>query len=417
MFKNYFKIAWKVLLRRKVFSFISLFGIAITLATLLILSTMVDNYLYPHGPEKTNQNFLSISKLVLVSENRRGTNNSDPGFKFIKDNVQRLKSPEKISTFSMPIDAASYVEGDKLTSYLRRTDADYWDILDFELVEGRFFTQQEFSAGEMLIVINETTREEFFNSESALDKKLIVNEQSFRVIGVVKDVAIYEEIAFSDMWVPYTTSPSTSYQNNMMSGWGAILYHSNTKMLKEMQSEYVHLLKNDFVTPDPKRYHFAYSGAVTPFEKLARRFYLNNQKSYENGSSKLISMISIFVICFMLLPSINLINLNISRILERSSEIGVRKAFGASSKQLVLQFTIENILITALGGIIGILLSWFILYQVQVSQVIPGGDFKFSLHTLLYGFGMVFIFALISGTYPAYKMSKLHPVAALKGGA
>ena len=113
MFKNYIIIAWKVLLRRKVFSFISLFGIAITLATLLVLSTMVDNTLYPHGPEKTNQNFLSISKLVLVSEDRHGTNSSDPGFKFIKDNVHRLKAPENISTFSKTIEAASYVAGDK----------------------------------------------------------------------------------------------------------------------------------------------------------------------------------------------------------------------------------------------------------------------------------------------------------------
>ena len=99
MFKNYLKIAWKVLLRRKVFSFISLFGISLTLATLLIVSTMVDNTLYPHGPEKTNQNFLSINKLVLVTENRSGTNSSDPGFKFLKDNVNRLNAPENISIF------------------------------------------------------------------------------------------------------------------------------------------------------------------------------------------------------------------------------------------------------------------------------------------------------------------------------
>jgi len=119
----------------------------------------------------------------------------------------------------------------------------------------------------------------------------------------------------------------------------------------------------------------------------------------------------------MLLPSINLINLNISRILERSSEIGVRKAFGASHKQLIVQFVVENILLTAVGGLIGFVISWFVLWQVEINQLIPGADFRFSLHSYIYGFGMIFLFGLISGTYPAYKMSKLHPVTALKGGA
>ena len=81
------------------------------------------------------------------------------------------------------------------------------------------------------------------------------------------------------------------------------------------------------------------------------------------------------------------------------------------------KFIIENILITAIGGLIGLLLSWFILVQIELNDLIPGVEFNFSLNTYLYGFSMILIFGLISGTYPAYKMSKLHPVDALKGGA
>ena len=415
MFKNYILTAWKVLLRRKVFTFISLFGISITLAILLILSTALDNFLYPSGPEKTNQNFLSINRLTVISKDEQRNWSSRPGYQFLADNVRRLQAPEKISFFTGFNKGTSFLSGEKLTNVLRKTDADYWQILDFDFVVGRTYTEEEFNSGAMVTVLSETTSREFFGKQNPLNKKIVVNNQSFTVIGVVKDVSFLENIAYSDIWVPYTTAPSTSYKKGLTSGWGALLYHSNDAMLKEMQSEYINLLKEDFVSPDPENYHTAISGADTPLENLARNII--NSKTYKSDADKLVLLFILFAIAFMLLPSINLINLNISRIMERSSEIGVRKAFGASSKQLVLQFIIENILITAIGGLIGLLLSWFILVQIELSDLIPGVEFTFSLNTYLYGFSMILIFGLISGTYPAYKMSKLHPVDALKGGA
>jgi len=415
MFKNYLMTAWKVLLRRKVFSFISLFGISITLAILLILSTVLDNFLYPSGPEKTNKNFLSINRLTITSQDKQRTWSSKPGYQFLNENVSRLKSPEKVSFFTEFNDGASFVQGEKITNKLRRTDSVYWQILDFNLIQGRVYTTEEFNTGKMVAVISQTTSKEIFGSQNPINQSFTVNNQSFQVIGVVEDVSFFESIAYSDIWVPYTTSPSTSYKIGLTSGWSALLYHSNKQMLPEMQSEYINLLQEDFISPDPKTYHTAIGGADTPLENLARNMI--NAENYQAESNKLISLLIFLVVVFMLLPSINLINLNISRIMERSSEIGVRKAFGASSNQLVLQFIVENILITALGGGIALFLSWLVLWQVEVSQLIPAAQFSFSVNTFIYGFSMVLTFALISGTYPAYKMSKLHPVNALKGGA
>jgi len=415
MFKNYLMTAWKVLLRRKVFSFISLFGISITLAILLILSTMLDNFLHPSGPEKTNNNFLSVNHLTITSEDRQSSWSSKPGYQFLAENVSRLKSPEKMSFFTEYNEGASFVQGEKITNQLRRTDAQYWEILDFDVVQGRVYTNEEFATGKMVAVINQRTSKEIFGSQNPINKNFIVNNQSFQVIGVVTDVSFFETIAYSDIWVPYTTSPSTSYKVGLTDGWSAMLYHSNNKMLSEIQSEYINLLQEGFISPDPKNYNTAIGGADTPLESLARKMF--NSDNYQADANKLISLIIFLVVTFMLLPSINLINLNISRIMERSSEIGVRKAFGASSNQLVLQFVVENIVITTLGGIIGLLLSWMVLWQVEISQLIPSAHFNFSFNTFIYGFGMILTFALISGTYPAYKMSKLHPVNALKGGA
>ena len=415
MYKNYLMTAWKVLTRRKFFTFISLFGISITLAVLLVVSTVFDNYLFPKGPESQNDKFLYIESLSMTSKDGNSNWRSRPGYKFLETNVVDMKTPEIISIFSSFSSTASYVDGQKITSELRRTDANYWKVLNFDFVAGRQFDQQELTDGAMVAVINEKTRDNFFSNKEAVGETLIFNEQSFKVIGVVKDVSIMEMQAYADVWVPYTTAPSTQYQNDLMGGWNALLYHSNPAMQKEMQLEYVNRLKNEFVTPDPERFHTAVGAADTSFERLARQFA--GRDTYDSGSGQFATLLIVLAICFMLLPSINLINLNISRIMERSSEIGVRKAFGASTVQLVLQFIVENILITALGGLIGLLLSWLILNQIELSGLMPGTEFKYNWRIFIYGFGLVFVFGLLSGAYPAFKMSRLNPVLALKGGS
>jgi len=411
MFRNYLLTAWKVLLRRKVFTFISLFGIAITLTVLMVASTIIDSYLYPTGPQKNSDNFLSISRLTLKAKN--SVNNSNPGFKFLTTNVSRLKSPELISFFTQPQSVATFLSGIKLNNSLRRTDSNYWKILNFEFIEGNYYSKEDVQAGKNVMVISQTTAREFFGPGKVVGKNLVASNQTFSIVGVVKDVSQMEQSAASDMWVPYTTAPSTQYQHEMMSGWEVLLYHSNPQMLVEMKSEYAHLLKNDFVTPDPERYKTAHSGADTPLERLARKF-----TGSWGDDSNLSGIIYLFIfggLGFMLLPSVNLINLNISRIMERSSEIGVRKAFGASGSQLVVQFVVENILITAIGGIIGLFLSWFVLYQIGATDFIANADFSLNWRTFLVSTILILILGIISGVYPAYKMSRIHPVIALKG--
>ena len=119
---------------------------------------------------------------------------------------------------------------------------------------------------------------------------------------------------------------------------------------------------------------------------------------------------------FMLLPTVNLININVSRIMERASEIGVRKAFGASSWTLVGQFVVENVLLTLVGGVIGFLGSWLVLQTFTRSGLIPYAEFNLNYRIFLYGLATAIFFGLFSGVYPAWKMSRLHPVQALKGG-
>jgi putative ABC transport system permease protein len=122
------------------------------------------------------------------------------------------------------------------------------------------------------------------------------------------------------------------------------------------------------------------------------------------------------MVLFMLLPTINLVNINVSRIMERGSEIGVRKAFGASSLTLVGQFIVENVILTLIGGAIGLIMTMIVLGIVNDIGFLKYTHLTINLNIFFVSLLICLFFGFFSGVYPAYKMSRLKPVAALRGG-
>jgi putative ABC transport system permease protein len=387
-----------------------------TMAVIMVASSLVESTLYPTGPEKTSRNYRIIDKLTLTNEKHSNTYGGKLGFKFIQDNVMRLTSPETISIFTAPVQVSMYQDQAKYEKDFRRTDANYWEILDFSYIEGRGYSQEELDAGRFVAVINQQLKDEFFPNQSALGQTLTANNQSFEIIGVVANVSEIERSASADIWVPYSTMPSSSYQQQVNGAWSALLFHSDPKMYDQMQDEYVSLLKNDVMLPTDGNLTEAYGSATTKLEFIAYQSF-GDQYSYDTKVSVLLTIMGILLLLFMLLPSINMINLNVSRIMERSTEIGVRKAFGASKWQLIGQFITESILLTLIGGMIGLAISQLALAFIESHGIIKYAEFALNFRIFIWGLFMIVVFGVLSGAYPAFKMSRLHPVTALKGGA
>ena len=124
----------------------------------------------------------------------------------------------------------------------------------------------------------------------------------------------------------------------------------------------------------------------------------------------LVSLIGLFT----LLPALNLVNLNTSRMLERSGEIGVRKAFGAHQGHILAQFVVENVVLTLIGGVIALLLSIPVISAINGSRVLGDVTMEVDLLFWLYGLLIALGFGVLTGLLPAWRMSRTHIVESLK---
>jgi putative ABC transport system permease protein len=159
-----------------------------------------------------------------------------------------------------------------------------------------------------------------------------------------------------------------------------------------------------------------YSSTRTPLELVAEIFLFAGSGTLfdEDHSGTIVMILTFVVILFLILPVINIVNINLCRMGERASEIGVRKAFGASSLLLIGQFVAENLILTLIGGILGVFVSMGIIHILNATGM---ESYYFHYRMFLVGLAAIFVFNLLSGGYPAWRMSRFHPVDALRMNA
>src|SRR5262245_30418462 len=167
------------------------------------------------------------------------------------------------------------------------------------------------------------------------------------------------------------------------------------------------------VPMDDKRFDTLTASAAPIFNAVASFFFFEELDS--SGPGVVVGILWLMALLFMALPALNLVNLNLSRILERASEIGVRKSFGATSGALIRQFLLENIVLALLGGLHAAIAAAIVLALLNRSGLIPYATLALNFRVLGWGVLLALVFGIVSGVLPAWRMSRLHPVGALQG--
>lgn len=408
MLKNYIKIAVKVLLRQKFFTVVSLFGISVTLTIIFVVVAMLDTIVTPGGRGSKLSRALFVEQIALEGEDM--SIQSPPSYTLLDQHLRPLTTPEMVSIHSEPRSATVYVGGSKVDLDLKYTDAEFWDIIEMDFLEGGPYRRPQVDDADAVAVISQRTRNEVFDAGPVVGRFLETTLGTFRVVGVVPSDQMPGHTAYADLWVPITQSAAITARSEV---WGSALgivlprKDGDSDAIKSEFEKHLNQVRAEL----SDKYHKVECPLASQLEMFAQE----NLGGGEGSGTLVIAAFIGLTILFMLLPAMNLVNMTISRIYERSSEIGVRKAFGAPASALVWQFVIENVVLTLVGGFLAVIMSLITLNILNASGVMPFAHFSLNLYVLFYSLITCLFFGVFSGVLPAYRMSRLHPVQALRG--
>ena len=428
MLKNYLKVALKVFWRHKFFTGVNLFGICFTLVVLMLAAAFIDQEIGPIPPEVHSGRTLHLGWLIVQHDSSVPPGEpwiSRPGYAFLDRYVRPLRTAENVTVFS-DADYRGH-QGGAEEGYVsvRMTDEAYWEVFRFDFRQGRPYSAAEVEAGDFVAVISSDFGRRYFGSEAVVGKSVPIEGQNYQIVGVVADFLVRTRMR-ADVWVPVTTAPSETWRTYRWKGeFKAVVLAARPEDIERIRGELAAVMKQVEPPPDePFQLISVSAPLLTTWEEWARHEKSDWTDDYRSGKDPqqaaaarlrwwLLTLGS-YMLLFMLLPALHLVNLNIGRIEERTSEIGVRRSFGASTRTLVGQFVVENVLLTLIGAGFSLPLSWGILALVSLAGV-TYMDAGVLLRTFLYGVLLALFFGTVSGAWPAWKMARLHPVKALTG--
>jgi putative ABC transport system permease protein len=414
MFKNYLKITWAVMKRRKFYTFISLFGISLTLVILIVLTAFLDSVLAPTYPETNRERTLYVQQIKSLNIKEHDGQTSPPSRYFIETYVKSLSTPQTVAMISSPNNAATYINSRKTNIFIRYTDVNFWEITGFEFLEGKGFSEETMKSNDLAVIITGEIRDKYYGKDaSVVGKPLKLANTTYRIVGVVKGCSITNIYVGSEIYLPYTQDKSNK-STDINGSYFALILAKNKADMPKIQQDYLTILpkvpkikdaffKSDTLISNAQYYAESLVGSITGLDE-------------GDTVSTFFIIASIFALLLMALPALNLVNVNISRIMERASEIGIRKAFGASAWTLTMQFIVENIITTFIGGVVALVISAGIIAYLNKNGIADAANLSLTINWTVAGIALLmsFVFGLLSGVLPAFRMAKLPIVEALK---
>lgn len=424
MLKNYFKIAVRNLLKNKVYSSINILGLAIGLATsLLILLYVLNEWSYDRFNEKSERIFRIVQ--TTSSEDRNEEQASTP---FQLGPVLEAEFPEQVEKsvrfFDMQEENHTFVNREDRISFRESnfyfTDSTFFDVFSVELIRGN---PKEALKNPLSIVITEELARKYFGEENPVGQSL--NYKGIREMEVTGVMEAWPEqshmkidilASFTSLNELYSGSPDFDQSWLWNPVWTYVLL-DNPESINTVESQLSRIRDN---------YYYAYSGwpgdeelemQLQPLTDIY--LYSNRDQEMEvNSSVTYLYILGVIAIFILMIACINFMNLSTARSLERSQEVGMRKVLGGHRSQLFYQFMGESILVSLIAVILGLMLM-----QVSIPYFndFIGQELSFSLfqHPAIIP-GLLLLTVMIgflAGTYPALFLSAFEPVQVLKGTA
>lgn len=411
MYKIYFKQAIEMLKQNKFISIVTITGtaLAIMMIMVIVVTDAIKNVDIAPESNRNNTFYIKRYSKTQKDKSKRGMWQSTPDYHLYKNYLSGLKTPEYTTAVDMAWSGNKYMvkkenADDRFLAEIRMVDAAYWKVMSFSFVEGKPFTEEDFASGIRNAVISENLAKGVFGNNEVLGKNIEIDFNTYKVVGIVKDVPQTFTYGYGEAYIPYTSK--NGYENRSYH----ILYVLKDKKDITSLIEEIEVGQRRFDSTDDE-WNITFHGPNSHRQALMNE--TRDMKPDEKTTyRKLIFIFSVL----LLIPAVNLSSFSMSQIKRRIEEIGVRKAFGAKKYIILIQILFENLITTFVGGVIGLILSYFIILWLKEWLLDVGTESAIPIHALisfpvLLGvFAACFILNLLSAGIPAYRASKANIV-------
>lgn len=412
MIKNYFKTAFRNLIRQKGFSFINIAGLTLGLTACLLIGLFVRD-------EKQYDKFISAGDQVyrIYNEGTRseGVSNVAVTPPMFTTTLQQEFPEIKTALRIMQIQSKSLFEANNKKIYEEvgiATEPGFFDL--FPLVF-KYGSAEKALSDPNAIVIQQDIAQKYFGNENPVGKEIIINKHPFQVKGVLETNAEKFHLKISYI-IPLAARQIPA---DRMQSWQWQQFYTYVKLkegtnVKALQARFQEIIKQK-AHPVTKPSGFTYLPFFQPLTDI--HLYSSNFK-FEiavRGNITYVRALTIIAFFILLIASFNFVNLATAKSLQRAKEVGVRKSIGASRKQLMLQFIGETILLSFISVLISTALTF--LFLPSLNQF-TGKHIIFDLFSnpllLLLLVALAFVVGVLAGFYPALVLSGFQPVKVLK---
>jgi putative ABC transport system permease protein len=278
------------------------------------------------------------------------------------------------------------------TTVMTGTTPDFPLVRDWKVEKGRFFTKSDLISNRKVCVIGYTVKKDLFRNVDPIGRKIAINGRNFQIVGLMEQKGLLLTINLDDyVFMPITTAQKFFNTNEL-----------NMIMAKVPQANHID-------------YSIAETTKILSQDLDTNEFYVQSQGQtldiFNQITLILTIMLGAIAAISLVVGGIGIMNIMTVAVTERTKEIGIRKAVGAKDNDILLQFLAEAIIISLLGGLVGIGVSYIVSYGI--SFIYPTFEFGISYIALVVAMLFAFSIGTFFGVYPAFKAASLDPIVAL----
>lgn len=400
MYKESFLMAWASLIANKMRSILTMLGIIIGVAAVIALVSI------GNGVKQDIQNSISSlgSNLLMVmpgAPRTPGVRPSQGSMKSLKvSDYQAISKLDGVKAAS-PYTANSYVtiyQSKNWTTTVSGVSSNFQDVNNWTMAEGRFISSKNVGNRERVAVVGQTVVKNLFAGEDPVGKEIRVKNIPFRVIGVLnsKGNGTMGNDQDDVIFIPYTTAMERVEGVDYLRM--VYVVASDDNGIDRLQSDIENLLRVRHSIKDTNLDDFNIQNMKSIMETM------------EQTTGTLTLFLGAVAAISLVVGGIGIMNIMLVSVTERTREIGIRKALGATYFVIVTQFLIEAVVISLMGGLIGIALG---IGASKLIGLASGMSTVISVPTIVLSFAFSMAIGLVFGIYPARKAAKLNPIDAL----